>query len=748
MASRKNSDASNNYRCLRSAPKGIKSEKEEEDELRKSTEVAMKFGRKVKRIPITDVNFDSRRRSTSAPDPREISLETRKVIEFSEILSRKLEAGSRDQDSDPLPRRNNATDVNRRSVIVSDLPMTREKKGEEEGEEFIWRIEEEQRKMWREEYKSRVGGMFINNSHAQRLFFKGGKLDDDQLSIICCLADASGDGKLDCEEFVVARFLIHAVESGQKIPTPLPKTLFSDFADSIPSKPELNKQYSYNFVLGETYGRPGTPKIKSPIMKEESEKVEAKEVFSKPALSRVSSLAHFLTHLEEKTSEAKMSNSFENYVKEGNDQVCIERGPLGEIVVTSGTIDGLIKCLASEQHIIYGQEYSEILIFTHPHFTESTEFLNRLASEYKSAFSEEKRNPLEKKIFTIYRLRIINFIRKWIDSARNDFEEGKKLNQTLKLFISHLTQANEEETLQCARILTKSLTPHSIAPALMGDMKSPRKMKLMDANKPCQFMDIPLEELARQMTLYDHELFKSIPISDFLSKRFTDSLPCTLFAKRMEHITYWAASEIVSASVLKDRIMVLVSFIKLMELLLQMRDFYSLMAIYLALSLMAIDRLGKTWKGLPSRHVVVWDKIKTLMDPSNNFMNYRRLWISSELPKIPTPTVFLKDLTFIEEGNPDLNESGMINFNKLVMLGRCIGQLKSSQDSNYQYPIHPRIYKYLSKEMNSMSSVDIVRNSKNCEASKESPSSFRSSLNPLKSSRDSNAQQDRSSIFA
>lgn len=191
--------------------------------------------------------------------------------------------------------------------------------------------------------------------------------------------------------------------------------------------------------------------------------------------------------------------------------------------------------------------------------------------------------------------------------------------------------------------------------------------------------------------------------------------------------------------------MVLISFIKLMESLLQMRNFYSLMAIYLALSLMAIDRLGKTWKGLPSRYVVVWDKIKTLMDPSNNFMNYRKLWISSELPKIPTPTVFLKDLTFIEEGNPDLDGNGMINFNKLVMLGRCIGQLKSSQDSNYPYTIHPRIYKYLSKETTSLSSADIVRSSKNCEASKESPSSFRFPLSPSKSR--SNAHE-RLSFFA
>lgn len=61
-------------------------------------------------------------------------------------------------------------------------------------------------------------------------------------------------------------------------------------------------------------------------------------------------------------------------------------------------------------------------------------------------------------------------------------------------------------------------------------------------------------------------------------------------------MTYWAASEIVLTPELKHRTAVLCHLLQLSDHLLELRDYFAVMAIYLGLSLNAIDRLKQTWK--------------------------------------------------------------------------------------------------------------------------------------------------------
>jgi hypothetical protein len=84
--------------------------------------------------------------------------------------------------------------------------------------------------------------------------------------------------------------------------------------------------------------------------------------------------------------------------------------------------------------------------------------------------------------------------------------------------------------------------------------------------------------------------------------------------------------------------------------------------------------------------------------------------------------IFQKDLLFIEDGNPDVCENGMINFEKLFLLGRCINQIRVSQESRYQLVEIPQVQTFLSsQELVSMSSMQILSMAKICEPPNESP---------------------------
>jgi len=58
------------------------------------------------------------------------------------------------------------------------------------------------------------------------------------------------------------------------------------------------------------------------------------------------------------------------------------------------------------------------------------------------------------------------------------------------------------------------------------------------------------------------------------------------------------------------------------------------------------------------------------LSSANNFANYRTAVHSISPPGIPFQGVILKDLAFIEESQSFLEDTGWVNFDKMVTLGR------------------------------------------------------------------------------
>ena len=61
--------------------------------------------------------------------------------------------------------------------------------------------------------------------------------------------------------------------------------------------------------------------------------------------------------------------------------------------------------------------------------------------------------------------------------------------------------------------------------------------------------------------------------------------------------------------------------------------------------------------------------------------------------------VFLRDLTFIEDGNPNTVEDGQINFEKTKLLGSVIRNVQQYQQYPYTIRKVPSIVRYLRKAM-------------------------------------------------
>jgi son of sevenless-like protein len=115
-----------------------------------------------------------------------------------------------------------------------------------------------------------------------------------------------------------------------------------------------------------------------------------------------------------------------------------------------------------------------------------------------------------------------------------------------------------------------------------------------------------------------------------------------------------------------------------------LNNFNSLMAILAGLNSAPIHRLKRTWELVPARTNSALDSLKQHMNPTRNFATYRESLHSIDPPCVPFLGVYLTDLTFIDDGNPDkLPGTNLINFSKYSKCAEVISEIQQYQKLPY-----------------------------------------------------------------
>lgn len=86
--------------------------------------------------------------------------------------------------------------------------------------------------------------------------------------------------------------------------------------------------------------------------------------------------------------------------------------------------------------------------------------------------------------------------------------------------------------------------------------------------------------------------------------------------------------------------------------------------------------------------------LKKATDHSRNFHDYRVALKRCNLPTLPFLGLFLTDLTFIDDGNPDIRNNKLINFDKYAKTWKTISSLQRYQVA-YSFNEVPEIRDYL-----------------------------------------------------
>ncbi|KAF3934768.1 hypothetical protein ABW20_dc0108280 [Dactylellina cionopaga] len=205
-------------------------------------------------------------------------------------------------------------------------------------------------------------------------------------------------------------------------------------------------------------------------------------------------------------------------------------------------------------------------------------------------------------------------------------------------------------------------------------------------------LDFDPLEIARQLTIIDQKIFCQIAPHELLGKEWSkkhESRAVNVLAmtKLSTQMALWIAFTILNDPDPKKRAAVIKHWIKIADKLFEMANFNTMMAIICALNNSTIVRLKKTWELVSPKTKAALEKLRSVVDPSRNYVELRTRTRNQQTPCLPFLGTYLTDMVFFDDGNADKkplpNEDPKaptgINFNKYTLITKMLQEIQHFQ---------------------------------------------------------------------
>jgi len=102
-----------------------------------------------------------------------------------------------------------------------------------------------------------------------------------------------------------------------------------------------------------------------------------------------------------------------------------------------------------------------------------------------------------------------------------------------------------------------------------------------------------------------------------------------------------------------------------------------------------------------------FDELNKVMHSTRNYSIYREKIHTASLPCLPFLGVHLSDLSFIEDGNPNMlrNNENLINFSKRMKTAEVIRELQQYQTVSYPFARIVELQTWLDNELKDSSEI-------------------------------------------
>lgn len=218
----------------------------------------------------------------------------------------------------------------------------------------------------------------------------------------------------------------------------------------------------------------------------------------------------------------------------------------------------------------------------------------------------------------------------------------------------------------------------------------------MDFNEP--------NVIAHQLSKITLDIYKNIAAYELKNQAWNReklkglSVNVIDLIQRTNVVSFWVAMCILSPKKSKDRAKILTKMIMIAKELKDMKDYNTFMGIIAGLNMSCISRLKLTFSHVNKKYLDILKNIQEVVDPRASFKNLRETIKHGGRNQIPYIGMYLTDLTFMDDGNPDfvvVNGVRMINMEKYKLISNCIKSFRLYQESNIDIDIKDPPYSLL-----------------------------------------------------
>lgn len=369
-------------------------------------------------------------------------------------------------------------------------------------------------------------------------------------------------------------------------------------------------------------------------------------------------------------------------------------GKADKYMIAAGTIDQLVARLADENNP--DTNYIDIFLLSYRHLLSSTSLIDRLIARFlveppPNATPEEE--AYVNRWGPVIQIRTIGVVKKWVDNYYVDFATDESANAGLNDFLA-LVDHSGAAMIKLGERLRNIIKDKK--EAIEAQRKLDEARKAMPARKSkVDFLQIEPREFARQLTLCDHSKFQGVHPVEYVIRLWEgngdNTKNLTALIDWFNKVSFQVATLICVQPHVKKRAGIADNFIKVAKECLKMRNYNSTMAILSGLSNASVRRLKKTWALVPPKSLETMQQIETTMTSAFNYRTYREMM--NEMDRMPRPPpvipfmgLFLRDLTFLNDGNPKKFRGGLYNFGKLRMIAQRVQRLQAYQGVHYTFP--------------------------------------------------------------
>eukprot|EP00071_Canis_lupus_P039166 XP_022272723.1 ras-specific guanine nucleotide-releasing factor 1 isoform X1 [Canis lupus familiaris] len=314
----------------------------------------------------------------------------------------------------------------------------------------------------------------------------------------------------------------------------------------------------------------------------------------------------------------------------------------------------------------------------------------RRMSLASTGFPPDQRNG--DKEFVIRRAatnRVLNVLRHWVSKHSQDFETNDELRCKVISFLEEVMHDPElltQERKAAANII-RTLTQED-----PGDNQITLEeiTQMAEGVKAEPFENHSALEIAEQLTLLDHLVFKKIPYEEFFGQGWmkvekNERTPYIMkTTKHFNDISNLIASEIIRNEDINARVSAIEKWVAVADICRCLHNYNAVLEITSSMNRSAIFRLKKTWLKVSKQTKALIDKLQKLVSSEGRFKNLREALKNCDPPCVPYLGMYLTDLAFIEEGTPNYTEDGLVNFSKMRMISHIIREIRQFQQTAYK----------------------------------------------------------------